>query len=206
MESILLDSKEQKEQIVSFTEVASNKLQEIMKEQNSEESYLRVSITENPNGGFEYVFGLIETPEKDDIVVDSIIKTVVDPDSVKFVEGSNIDYVEGFQRSGFVISNPNFQSGGGCGGGSCGCGGGQAENSSSEQHAQGGGCGGGSCGCGGGQAENSSSEQHAQGGGCGGGSCGCGGGQPENSSSEQQAQGGCCGGASASEGQSCCQG
>ena len=146
----MLDSKEQKEkeQIVNFTEVASNKLQSIMKEQNSEGSYLRVSISENPNGGFEYVFGLVDAPEKNDIVVDSIIKTVVDPDSVKFVQGSNIDYVEGFQRSGFVISNPNFQQGGGCGGG---------------------GCGGGACGCGGGQAENSSSEQQAQEGGCCGG-------------------------------------
>jgi len=142
----LLDSKEQKEkeQIVNFTEVASNKLQSIMKEQNSEGSYLRVSISENPNGGFEYVFGLVDAPEKNDIVVDSIIKTVVDPESVKFVQGSNIDYVEGFQRSGFVISNPNFQQGGGgCGGGACGCGGGQAENSSSEQQAQEGGCCGG---------------------------------------------------------------
>jgi len=145
----LLDSKEQKEkeQIVNFTEVASNKLKSIMKEQNSEDSYLRVSITENPNGGFEYVFGLVEAPEKNDIVVDSIIKTVVDPESVKFVEGSNIDYVEGFQRSGFVISNPNFQQGGGgCGGGSCGCGGGQAENSSEQQAQEGGCCGGASAG------------------------------------------------------------
>lgn len=145
----MLDSKEQKEkeQIVNFTEVASNKLKSIMKEQNSEDSYLRVSITENPNGGFEYVFGLVEAPEKNDIVVDSIIKTVVDPESVKFVEGSNIDYVEGFQRSGFVISNPNFQQGGGgCGGGSCGCGGGQAENSSEQQAQEGGCCGGASAG------------------------------------------------------------
>jgi iron-sulfur cluster assembly accessory protein len=132
---------------VNFTEVASNKLKSIMKEQNSEDSYLRVSITENPNGGFEYVFGLVEAPEKNDIVVDSIIKTVVDPESVKFVEGSNIDYVEGFQRSGFVISNPNFQQGGGgCGGGSCGCGGGQAENSSEQQAQEGGCCGGASAG------------------------------------------------------------
>ena len=110
----MLDS----EQIVSYTEIASEKLKEIMKEQGSEESYLRVSIDETANGGFEYVFGLVEKPESNDIILDSVIKTVVDPDSLKFVEGSNIDYVEGFQRSGFVISNPNFkQEGGGCGGG-----------------------------------------------------------------------------------------
>ena len=114
----MLDSK--KDQLVTFTEVATKKLQEVMKEQGSENSYLRVSINETPNGGFEYVFGLVDEPEKDDIIGGSAIKTVVDPASVKFVEGSNIDYVEGFQRSGFVISNPNFKSGGGCGGGAAG--------------------------------------------------------------------------------------
>jgi len=142
LESKLLDS----EQIVSYTEVASEKLQEIMKEQGNEGSYLRVSIDETPNGGFEYVFGLVEKPESDDIVIDSTIKTVVDPASLKLVEGSNIDYVEGFQRSGFVISNPNLQQsgGGGCGGGggACGCGGGaEAEATGCGGHAGGGGCG-----------------------------------------------------------------
>ncbi len=137
----MLDS----EQIVSYTEIASEKLKEIMKEQGSEESYLRVSIDETANGGFEYVFGLVEKPESNDIILDSVIKTVVDPDSLKFVEGSNIDYVEGFQRSGFVISNPNFkQEGGGCGGGggACGCGGGaEAETTGCGGHGGGGGCG-----------------------------------------------------------------
>ena len=140
----MLDS----EQIVSYTEVASEKLQEIMKEQGNEGSYLRVSIDETPNGGFEYVFGLVEKPESDDIVIDSTIKTVVDPASLKLVEGSNIDYVEGFQRSGFVISNPNLQQsgGGGCGGGggACGCGAGaEAEATGCGGHAG----GGGGCGC-----------------------------------------------------------
>ena len=37
---------------------------------------------------------------------------------------SQIDYVEGLMRSGFVISNPNYQGGGGCGSGGCACGGG----------------------------------------------------------------------------------
>ena len=137
----MLDS----EQIVSYTEIASEKLKEIMKEQGSEESYLRVSIDETANGSFEYVFGLVEKPESNDIILDSVIKTVVDPDSLKFVEGSNIDYVEGFQRSGFVISNPNFkQEGGGCGGGggACGCGGGaEAETTGCGGHGGGGGCG-----------------------------------------------------------------
>jgi len=143
LESKLLDS----EQIVNYTDIASEKLQDIMKEQGNEDSYLRVSVDETPGGGFEYVFGLVEKPEKEDIVIESTIKTVVDQQSLKFVEGSNIDYVEGFQRSGFVISNPNFKqegAGGGCGGGGggCGCGAGaEAETMGCGGHGGGGGCG-----------------------------------------------------------------
>ena len=139
----MLDS----EQIVNYTDIASEKLQDIMKEQGNEDSYLRVSVDETPGGGFEYVFGLVEKPEKEDIVIESTIKTVVDQQSLKFVEGSNIDYVEGFQRSGFVISNPNFKqegAGGGCGGGGggCGCGAGaEAETMGCGGHGGGGGCG-----------------------------------------------------------------
>ena len=42
------------------------------------------------------------------------------------MEGTLIDYVDNLMRSGFVISNPNLQmGGGGCGcGGNCACGGG----------------------------------------------------------------------------------
>ena len=126
-----------KEQIVSYTDSAATKLKEIMKEQNNEGNFLRVSINENEHGGFEYVFGLVETTEKDDTIIDGEIKTVVDSESVKFVEGSNIDYVEGFQRSGFVISNPNQQTGG-CGGGACGCGGGEQEPTTGETQCCGG--------------------------------------------------------------------
>ena len=57
-------------------------------------------------------------------------KAIVDSGSISLISGSNIDYVEGMQRSGFVISNPNIPSTGGgdgfrwhmcCGSGSGGC-------------------------------------------------------------------------------------
>ncbi|MQG47602.1 MAG: iron-sulfur cluster assembly accessory protein [SAR202 cluster bacterium] len=138
---------------LGFTEAAVIKLDEVLKEQDALEQYLRISVSQNEQGGVEYVFGLEESPHEDDVVVEGNVKAVVDLKSAPMLEGSNIDYVEGFQRSGFVISNPNFAGGCGCGGGGggCGCGGG----------------GGGGCGCGGGGGGG--------GGGCGGGGCGCGG-------------------------------
>lgn len=110
---------------IEFTEAATTKLVDVLKEQNAVDSYLRIAVTQNPNGGIEYVFGLEEEAgETDSIVNSGPIKALVDEDSAPLLEGSSIDYVEGFQRSGFVISNPNFAGGGcACGGGGCGCGG-----------------------------------------------------------------------------------
>jgi len=124
--------------VVEFTEAATNKLIEVLKEQDAEGQYLRIAVTTAPHGGVEYVFGLEETPAEADKVIEGAVKALIDDESAPLLEGSSIDYVEGFERSGFVISNPNFASGCGCGGGCCGGGGGG-----------GCGCGGGGCGCGG---------------------------------------------------------
>jgi iron-sulfur cluster assembly protein len=110
---------------IEFTEAAQAKLADVLKEQNAADSYLRIAVTQNPSGGIEYVFGLEdEAGENDSVISSGLIKALVDEDSAPLLEGSSIDYVEGFQRSGFVISNPNFAGGGcACGGGGCGCGG-----------------------------------------------------------------------------------
>ena len=51
------------------------------------------------------------------------VKVVVDPLSAQYVEGAEVDYVEGLMGRGFTVMNPTLQaqSGGGCGGG-CSCG------------------------------------------------------------------------------------
>ncbi len=145
---------------VVFTDAAALKLQEVLKEQGALESYLRIAVSSTPRGGIEYVFGLEEAPsENDQVVEQGWLKALVDQDSLPLLDGASVDYVEGFQRSGFVISNPNLAGGGcACGGGGCGCGGeGQgghghggemeAEEISDEQAQSGGcACGGGGCG------------------------------------------------------------
>lgn len=124
-------------QIIDITPLASEKLEEALKEQGEEGSLLRVMVMPGPNGGFQYSMGVEKEPKEDDIVIDANgIQVLVDGESAPLVEGAQIDYVEGLMRSGFVISNPNFHPEGGgcaCGGGGCGGGGG----------------GGGGCACGG---------------------------------------------------------
>ncbi len=124
--------------VVEFTDAATSKLLEVLKEQDAEGQYLRIAVATADHGGIEYVFGLEETPSDNDTIVEGVVKALVDDESAPMLEGSSIDYVEGFERSGFVISNPNFSSGCACGGGGCGGGGGGAC-----------GGGGGACACGG---------------------------------------------------------
>ena len=120
------------ENLISFTEAAASKIIEVLDEQGNKESYLRISLTMSENGGAGYEFGLEDQANSTDTIIDSNgVKAIVDSGSIPLISGSSIDYVEGMQRSGFVISNPNIPSGGGCGsdGGGCACG-------------SGGGCGG----------------------------------------------------------------
>lgn len=130
--------------ILEVSALAAEKFRDILKEQGEDEGMLRVMVMPGANGGMQYVLSVEQEAGDDDFVIDTnTIQVLVDTESAPLLDGSQIDYVEGLMRSGFVISNPNFQGGGGCGcgGGGCGCGGG------------GGGCGcgggGGGCGCGG---------------------------------------------------------
>ena len=126
--------------LIDMTETATSKIKEVIKEQELNNSYLRIQLTANEHGAPGYAFGLEDNPNQDDTIVDlGDFKALIDPGTLPLITGSNIDYVEGFQRSGFVISNPNFPGGCACGNtGGCGSGGGGC------------GSGGGGCGCGGG--------------------------------------------------------
>ncbi len=113
--------------ILEVSALAAEKFRDLLKEQGEEEGMLRVMVTPGPNGGMQYMLSVEQQAAEDDFVIDAeSIRVLVDADSAPLIEGSQIDYAEGLMRSGFVISNPNFQAGGcacGGGGGDCGCGG-----------------------------------------------------------------------------------
>ncbi len=133
---------------MQVTDLAIEKLRDVMEEQGETESSLRVIAMPADHGGVQYMLTMEKETQSDDTVLSlEGVNFLMDSDSAPFLEEATIDYVENFGgQVGFVINNPTF-SGGGCGSGGCGCGGGG-----------GGGCGGGGGGCG-----------------CGGGGCGCGG-------------------------------
>ena len=131
---------------ITISELAAEKLKEIIDGEGQVGAALRIGFVAGPHGGTGYSLSLDGETNEDDVVVHSNgVQIIVDQESLPMLDGSEIDYMDGLMRSGFVINNPNIQSGCACGGGGggCGCGGGGG--------GEGGGCGGGggSCGCGG---------------------------------------------------------
>ena len=150
------------DQLVTISESANLKLKELLNEHSDQGSYLRMMIMPDSNGGYQYALGIEETEGDGDLLVDGTgdIKVLIDSNAVELIKGTEVDYVDGLMRSGFVISNANLpvsSGGGGCGSGGCGCGSGGGGGCGSS--GGGGGCGsdGGGCACG-----------NGGGGGCGG--------------------------------------
>ncbi|WP_298687167.1 iron-sulfur cluster insertion protein ErpA [uncultured Sphingomonas sp.] len=77
---------------------------------------LRLSVDGGGCAGFQYVFGLAEAADADDILaVRDGVTLVVDPVSLDLVRGSQVDYVESLGGAAFKVENPQAASGCGCG-------------------------------------------------------------------------------------------
>jgi iron-sulfur cluster assembly accessory protein len=76
---------------------------------------LRVSVEGGGCSGFQYEIRLDE-PAEDDLVLDTNgLRLFVDPFSMQYLDGVEIDFVTTFQGSGFTFNNPNATGGCGCG-------------------------------------------------------------------------------------------
>ena len=77
---------------------------------------LRLAVDGGGCAGFTYKFELASAPESEDEVVETDgVKLVVDPVSLELVKGSAVDFVEDLSGASFRVTNPNAQSGCGCG-------------------------------------------------------------------------------------------
>ena len=101
--------------MVTLTATAINKVKQIMLERG-EEGGLRIAIVGGGCSGFQYQMSLDAEPEADDKVFDQEgLKVFVDSRSMLYLNGTQVDYVDGLNGSGFKFENPNSR-------GACGCG------------------------------------------------------------------------------------
>jgi len=100
---------------VIITERAARRIGQILKSEG-DGAMLRISVEGGGCSGFQYKFGVERTRAEDDLVLerDGAV-VVVDPASVPFLAGSEVDFVDDLIGASFRVANPNATA-------SCGCG------------------------------------------------------------------------------------
>jgi iron-sulfur cluster insertion protein len=101
---------------VKFTEAAANKVKALIEEEKNPDLKLRVSVDGGGCSGFQYGFAFDDNINDDDTVIEKNGATlVVDVSSMQYLNGSEVDYLEGLEGARFVVNNPNAKSTCGCG-------------------------------------------------------------------------------------------
>ena len=101
---------------VVFTDAAADKVGELIEDEANPELKLRVFVAGGGCSGFSYGFTFDETIEDGDSQVENRgVTLVIDPMSVQYLMGAEIDYKEDLQGAQFVIRNPNAATTCGCG-------------------------------------------------------------------------------------------
>lgn len=102
---------------VLLTATAATEVRRYIEEQGaSEQAGLRVGVLPGGCSGFQYGLNIEDEPGEDDMILESEgIRLFVDPFSLQYLNGTEIDYVSTFQGSGFTFNNPNASGGCGCG-------------------------------------------------------------------------------------------
>ena len=113
-------------QPIVITEKAAHKIWELMTEEENFQLKLRVFITGGGCSGFQYGFSFDETINEDDTVIvkesgkdqnnnDIKVQLLVDPMSLVYLVGAEIDYKSDLTGEQFIIRNPNAKTTCGCG-------------------------------------------------------------------------------------------
>lgn len=103
--------------VISLTETAAEKLSAIMTEKGVRDTHgLRVFVSGGGCSGLQYGMTFDNNPrEVDTVFTQHGLRVIIDPQSLGYMEGATIDFVDSLMGGGFHIENPNAVS-------SCGCG------------------------------------------------------------------------------------
>lgn len=114
--------------VLVITDNAAYKIGELMAEEENFQLKLRVFITGGGCSGFQYGFSFDETINEDDTVISKTIlksaggdsdtinvQLLVDPMSLVYLVGAEIDYKSDLTGEQFIIRNPNAKTTCGCG-------------------------------------------------------------------------------------------
>ncbi|MBZ4417025.1 iron-sulfur cluster assembly accessory protein [Myxococcus sp. RHSTA-1-4] len=101
---------------VRLTEAAIQQVKTVIKAQGFEGYFFSIRVVPAGCSGLGYDLNLVKESKAGDVVWEQDgVKIATDPMSVRYLEGTEIDYVSAITGAGFKFNNPNAKS-------SCGCG------------------------------------------------------------------------------------
>lgn len=103
---------------VNVTNAAAGKIQALLVEERKSEAGLRVFVQGGGCSGFQYGLMIEEgfgDADSDRIFESNGVKLFVDPISVRYLSGAEVDFVDNLTGGGFTIRNPNAKTTCGCG-------------------------------------------------------------------------------------------
>ena len=101
---------------INFSDNAVKKVKELIEEEGTPELKLRVFVSGGGCSGMQYGFTFEESVNEDDTKVEKDnVMLLIDPMSLQYLTGAEIDYQDNVQGSQFVIKNPNATTTCGCG-------------------------------------------------------------------------------------------
>lgn len=104
------------EPALQISDAALARVRELIAEEGKPALKLRVFIEGGGCSGFQYGFSFDEQRADDDFVLDrGGVELLVDPLSMQYLEGAEVDYIEQLSGAQFVIHNPNAKTTCGCG-------------------------------------------------------------------------------------------
>ena len=102
--------------MINVSPTAASKINELLSEENKQGSGLRVFVQGGGCSGFQYGLMIEEASTEADKVFESNgVRLYVDPISIRYLSGAEVDFVDTVTGGGFTIKNPNATSTCGCG-------------------------------------------------------------------------------------------
>lgn len=103
--------------MIEVTESAAEHLSDLLEEKNfsPDEKGLRLFVERGGCAGMQYAMQIGAASEGDTTIEKDGVRVFVDKESLEFLDGCRLDYVDALNDSGFKIENPNAAR-------SCGCG------------------------------------------------------------------------------------
>ena len=101
---------------IQFTDAAATKVKGLLEEEQNPELKLRVYVTGGGCSGFQYGFTFDEKVNEGDFTIEKQgVQLVVDPMSLQYLMGGEVDYTSGLEGSRSFVKNPNATTTCGCG-------------------------------------------------------------------------------------------